>query len=275
MTPTIRLLVFDFDGTALGGHEPYDRFPPDFVSFLDGLKARGIRWITNTTWGVEKQWGLMQRSGVKSRPAFLCGGTGQFLARVQRGRPVHEAGYEREIVRRHRRFRRRHAGRTRKILSGLLARDLVSHMSCDFDGELFVSYRASPGCADRVMELLKPLLNADAYYLWHPGRKTGNTLMPAHINKGDVIRELQARLGLGPEHTIVAGDASNDLAMFDSSIARCAVCPSNAEAVLRARVRTMGGIIATRAYSWGVIEGVEKCLAGERSCKMSRLSVSA
>ncbi|MDD5708873.1 MAG: HAD hydrolase family protein, partial [Kiritimatiellae bacterium] len=167
--------------------------------------------------------------------------------------------------RRRRNFLRQHGSRTQAILARLLSRGLLSKLTCDFDGELLVSYRASPGCADRVMGLLKPLLNADTYYLWHPGRKAGNTLMPAHINKGDVIRELQSRLGLGPEHTVVAGDACNDLPMFDPSIARYAVCPANAEAVLRARVRAMGGIIATRAYSWGVIQGVEKCLAGERS----------
>lgn len=261
MQSPIKLLVIDFDGTALGGHEPYAQFPAEFARFLDGLKARGIQWATNTTWGVEGQWELIQRSGLKNRPAFLCGGTGQFLARVVRGRPVHDPSFERAVVRKHRRFRRHHGARVRSVLRQILDANLAARLSVDFDNENIVSYRAAPGCADRLMTLVTPLLQADAYYLWHPERRTANSLMPVHINKGGVIADIQARMGIGPENTIVAGDASNDLAMFDRAAAHYAICPANAEPIIKKRVRKLGGYIARRDYSWGVIEGVEHWLA--------------
>jgi hydroxymethylpyrimidine pyrophosphatase-like HAD family hydrolase len=47
-----KLLIFDFDGTALGGHKPYKQFPPEFAAFLDGLGSSGIQWATATTWGI-------------------------------------------------------------------------------------------------------------------------------------------------------------------------------------------------------------------------------
>lgn len=261
MRSPIKLLVIDFDGTALGGHEPYAQFPADFARFLDGLKARGVQWATNTTWGVEGQWELIQRSGLKSRPAFLCGGTGQFLARVVRGRPVHDQTFERAVVRKHRVFRRRHGARVRSVLGQILDANLAARLSVDFDNENIVSFHAAPGCAGRLMKRVAPLLRADAYYLWHPERQTTNTLMPVHINKGGVIAELHARMGIGPENTVVAGDASNDLAMFDRSVAHYAICPANAEPVIKKRVRQLGGYIARRDFSWGVIEGVEHWLA--------------
>jgi len=49
MRSQIKLFVFDLDGTALGGHVPYDQFPKPFADFLDDLARRGCRWATNTT----------------------------------------------------------------------------------------------------------------------------------------------------------------------------------------------------------------------------------
>ena len=82
LTSNIRLFVFDLDGTAFGGHVPYNRFPSEFVRFLDGLAKRGIRWATNTTWAVETQYDVIKASGVKSIPVFLSGASGRMAARM-------------------------------------------------------------------------------------------------------------------------------------------------------------------------------------------------
>jgi len=76
----LRLFIFDLDGTALGGYQPYVRIPDGFSAFLDDLDANGCRWAINTTWDPHGQWELVRQSAVKSRPLFYAGEFGRVLA---------------------------------------------------------------------------------------------------------------------------------------------------------------------------------------------------
>ena len=71
---------------------------------------------------------------------------------------------------------------------------------------------------------------------------------------------LRKRLGIGAENVIVAGDGTNDLHMFDPKIAKYMICPSNACDRVKNVVRSHGGVVAIKEYSWGVIEGVTRIL---------------
>ena len=96
--------MFDFDGTALGGQQPYDQFPKPFARFVDKLRSVGIGWATNTTWSPDAQLSVARRGGVKSDPTFLTGQTGRLLAAVEGGRLVPDTAHEQRIVRREKRF---------------------------------------------------------------------------------------------------------------------------------------------------------------------------
>ena len=119
----IKLLVFDFDGTALGGHTPYDQFPRPFAKFLDELHRSGIRWATNTTWPPDAQFNVIKRSGVKSKPAFLTGQTGRSMATVENNRLVTDVKHEKMVLSRDKRFKRKHWPAIRGILLSLLQKD--------------------------------------------------------------------------------------------------------------------------------------------------------
>ncbi len=257
-----RLLIFDFDGTALGGHLPYAQFPPEFVEFLDGLGPRGIHWATNTTWGPEGQFEVLQRSGLKSTPAFLTGGTGRLIARVENGVLVPDKEHEQFILEQDLTFRKRVWPRVRPIFMALLEKDLLARFSFDFfTPQSAIDFTAAPGCENAVWELIQPLIDSEDYYSFGPSRSAAGTLLPAHMNKGEPVKIVQERLGISPEETIAAGDGFNDLHMFDPALAGWMVCPANADPLVKEHIRRCGGIVAAREFSWGVIEGVEKILS--------------
>jgi hypothetical protein len=72
----ISLFVIDFDGTALGGYEPYGRFPDNLSHFLDEFTEAGGLWTTCTTWHPYMQEEIFRISSLKSRPARAIGRTG-------------------------------------------------------------------------------------------------------------------------------------------------------------------------------------------------------
>lgn len=267
-----RLLIFDFDGTALGGYEPYAQFPPVFVEFLNGLDARGIWWATNTTWAPEEQWKVMRKSGVLSIPALLSGHTGRKLARVDGGRLVHDVEHEQQIAAQDAAFRARIWPRVRQLFASFLREDLVSRLAFDyFEPQCMIDFTARPECEKRVWALVQPLLDSGDYYEFHLPRGSTGMLLPSGMNKGNIVTVMQRRLGVGPEETIVAGDAANDRHMFDKTLAHWMVCPANAEEAIVERVRLQGGLVSDQPFSWGVTEGVNRILSEfEQSTSMNR-----
>ncbi|MFC1461349.1 HAD family hydrolase [Verrucomicrobiota bacterium] len=258
----MKLFVFDFDGTALGGHDPYERFPKLFVRFIDGLAARGIRWATNSGRALEQQFDLLQGSGVRTRPALLIGSTGTRMGWVRAGRLVHDRKHERQTDELSRQFKKRMWPTVRTIFLKLLDKDLVDRISFDsFSPLCIIDFTCRESCEQEVWRLMQPLLDSGDYYEFDPNRIGPSAMLfPCHMNKGAALRTLQDRLRIGPEQTIVAGDETNDLHMFDPGVAKWMVCPANANPLVKQAVRKADGIVARKRYSWGVIEGVERIL---------------
>lgn len=264
---SIRLFVFDWDGTALGGHEPYDRFPAEFVRFLDGLAERGIVWATNTAWGVDAQYKVITASNVKSRPAFLAGSSGRSIAYVTKNKLKPDAHYERRIQLLDRRFLQRVVPDMQRIAAYLLRNGLADQLYFNPYGHHYMTVNfANKSKAQRGWQLMKPLLKSGAVYRMADAEQS-DTLLPAHMNKGAAVAYMQQRLGLKPEETLVAGDGWNDRHMFDVRVARWMVCPANAHAGIKALVRKHNGIISRKRYSWGIVEAAEKLLASSNTPK--------
>jgi len=258
----IKLLVFDMDGTALGGHKPYEMFPKAFAKYLDELSERSIRWATNTTWAPRETLNLARRSGVKSDPAFLTGQTSRLLATVKRGKFAYDEDHAKMILRQDKRFKKQNWPRVRKIFMKILSENLADRICYDFFHHNTIAFSCTKGNSRKVWELMAPLIDDGKFYSFSARRSGANgMLLPGHMNKGEIMKTLLKRMGIGPENVIVAGDASNDLHMFDPKYAQWMVCPANSQPVLKARVKEHGGVIARKKYSWGVIEGVKKILS--------------
>ena len=255
-----RLFIFDWDGTALGGHEPYDRFPIEFVRFLDGLAKRGIGWATNTTWAVETQYKTIKASGVKSLPVFLAGSSGRIAAHMTERGLIPDRLYERYIKSLDRMFDRRFGKTMRRIAAQLLRDGLVDQLEFNPYDHRYMSVRfVGQREARRGWRLINPLIKTGGMYRFS-GKGINDTVMPAFMNKGTVIEHMQKRLGLRAEETMVAGDGWNDRHMFEAGVAAWMVCPANAHPGIKALVRKNAGSVSRLKYSWGVIDAAEKLM---------------
>lgn len=255
----IKLFVFDFDGTALGGHIPYEEFPKPFARFLDKLTASGIHWATNTTWGVEKQFAVIVHSRVKTSLAFLTGSTGREIATIKNGHLLLDEKYRRKMLARDRRFKKKNLPQIRRALRRMLDGNLVERIAYNSYGHHCLAFTCKKKNIKKVEECIKSLAASGEFYRWGLSRGS-DTLIPKYMNKGEIIKVLQKRLGIKPENTIVAGDWTNDLHMFDPKHARWMVCPANADPRVKELVEKHGGVVAAKEFSWGVVEGVEKIL---------------
>ena len=260
----IKLLVFDFDGTALGGHVPYKQFPRHFARFLDQLGDKGIRWATNTTWSPRVQFPLIVHSGVKSEPALLTGGTGWFFATMENGRLKQDEEHAKRVARRKKRFNKKNWPQVRRIFTQLLKADLVEKICFSAWDQSMVSLSFRKKDSAKVWRFVSPLLESGEYYSFGAvGAGTSLTLMPKFMNKGEVMKEILKRLNLKPENVIAAGDGTNDLHMFEPRYAKWMVCPANAAPAVKEKIRRFGGIVSPKKYSWGVADGVRKILAAQ------------
>ncbi len=259
----IKLFVFDFDGTALGGYKPYAQLPAPFVHFLDGLQERGIRWATNTGWSLEPQAELLMRSGLRSRPAMLIGQSGMSIGWLRSGRLIRDRRHDKHVEKVCRAFKAKVWPRARSIFIKILKADLVEKISFDsaFSSSFcIIDFKCRAKREPEVWRLMRPLLDSGDYYIMNPQRKTDGILIPSHMNKGGILKQVRERLGVRAEETIIAGDETNDLHMFDPAVAKWMVCPANANPLIKAAVRRAGGIVARKKYSRGVIEGATRIL---------------
>ncbi|MDD3925756.1 MAG: HAD family hydrolase [bacterium] len=254
----IKLLVIDLDGTMLGGGNPYHRIKGVFVDFLDELGQQGILWATNTTWGLSEQLSLILNSTVRTMPSFISGSTGRVLARIEAEEIVPDTDYNAVICDKDRNFRERHWPVIRPVLHGLLEEDLVEELSFDSQNMLSLLFRISDNAM--ICKSLELLLSDGRFYRANSGKGRKVTLLPVYMNKGDVVRAMQDRLGIGPEHTIVAGDGENDMSMFRLEIARHMVCPSNACDRIKDAVASTAGVVGSTPYAEGIIDAVRRLL---------------
>jgi len=260
-TKNIKLFVFDMDGTALGGHTPYEQFPRHYVKLLDSLERSGIRWATNTTWGPKAQYLLSIFSKVKSEPACLVGGTGWEVATVKNGEFFRDEEHAKKMNNRKKRFEKKNWPQVRKVFQKLLNRDIIDRLSFSAWGQGMVSLSFASKNNAEVWKSVEPLIESGEYYSFNPNRK-GNviTLLPKFQNKGEAMKMLLKRFNLKPENIIVAGDGVNDLHMFEPKYAKFMICPVNASPLVKEKVKGFGGFISDKKYSWGVAEGVRKIL---------------
>jgi len=245
-----KLFVTDLDGTALGGgFEPYARFPDHFSAFLDRITKKGWEWAINTTWDPEGQWNLVLDSSVQSRPAFLIGEFGRQLIQIKDNKPIPIQPYCSEMENSLRKFTSEKMG---PMLSELL-REFPPKRLLNW-GHLF-DYRFFETEEPQKIEsflhryLMDPTFNVRLGNNSFSGR-------PAFLGKGRALKELIANHGYSPEYIVCAGDEEADLDMMQFS--KYSLCPANASEEVKSYVNASGGIVSSRLYASGIIEGFEK-----------------
>ena len=77
------------------------------------------------------------------------------------------------------------------------------------------------------------------------------------------MAHLGQSLGIGPEFRLAVGDNHNDMSMLQPAVAHGIACPSNAIPEVKNHVTRIGGFVAARPVTEGVIDALEHYLYTE------------
>lgn len=246
----------DLDGTALGGYEPYDRFPDRLSAFLDSASENGVAWATCTTWHPFSQEMIFRRSALKSRPSRLVGGTGMYLGLYAGGKLYLDAEWDMKAAKKKAEYAQKRAPKIRDYLS---KSPLVENVEEDFFDHIFtVKLKSRP--ADFGKEAAASELLAGYTNILFSSGKNACQILPHYMSKGRALKYIQSQLNIPAQSTMVAGDGANDLSMMDRSLARYQVAPDNADAQLKEAVLKNGGTVADLPYSDGVVKAAAEVL---------------
>lgn len=252
MTPDVRLLSTDFDGTI---HEDFADapVPAPLQARFAALQARGVLWVINTGRDLASLLESIGRAHMTVRPDYVVAVEREvFRFREHRYEPLEP--WHSNCIRDH------------AQLFGELAVEigaLMRHLSAKYDAT-FYSDTWSPLCViarnNAQMDAIQVELDAftgtdgtlvsvrnDVYVrLSHRG-----------YSKGTALREIARLSGISPAQTLVAGDHLNDIPMLDRSVAHTIVSPANAIPSIKAHVLNQGGYIAGKPCGHGILEALD------------------
>lgn len=249
-----KLFLFDLDGTALGGYEPYALFPQHFCEFLDRIHNEGWDWGINSAWDMPGQWDLAGKSPVKSRPSVLIVSFGRGIYDCRSGEPVAVEPYCREMEKRLEIYEQEILiPALQPVLDEGKHRDVIRRRH-----NYSVEY--GPEGIDTATYIHKSPA-------WQSMIKSGNfEVMPlpgavrvrsTFCTKAAPMHLLEPVFGYKPEHVVTAGDGTPDIHLVSSPYAKYAVTPANGDQMLKDYVSIHGGAIGKQDYAAGITEAFE------------------
>lgn len=251
---TKKLLLFDLDGTALGGYEPYALLPERFCSFLDELHEEGWGWGINSAWNMPGQWDLIQRSPVKSCPTTLIVSFGRGIYDCRSGEAIAVEPYCTEMENRLEIYERETLlPHLQKVLNENRHRDLVPNRhnySVEYDPD-----KIDPFTYIQESEAWQEMIASGCFEVMPLPNAV--RIRSTFCTKSSPMHLLQSVFGYRPEDVVVAGDGSPDIHMVSSPYAKYAVTPANGDEILKKYISTHCGSIGTLNYSDGIMDAIE------------------
>lgn len=256
MSPSIRLLSTDFDGTLFAEFED-PPIPRDLQDLLGSLQARGAKWIINTGRDMSSLMEALGRAGISVEP--------DYLVTVEREIHVRHDSQYLSLDEWNEPCRRLHGELFTRIRTDLPP--LVQWIQARYHATLYEdSY--SPLCLiarnngdmDGIHEHL------EQYARTVPRLSVVRNDVYARFshdayNKGAALAEITRRLGLERDAVFAAGDHLNDLAMLSRDCAEYLAAPANAVRAVQEAVRRQGGYLSPRSHGRGVADAIKYYLA--------------
>lgn len=259
MSMPIKLISTDFDGTL---HSDFEHPPvPHLLQDLIGLlQSQGAQWVINTGRDLPSLMEGLHRARLSVRP--------DYVVVVEREIYQHAGGDFISLLDWNDDCTQAHAE-----LFSVVRRDLprlIDWVQTRFEASIYED-AYSPFCliaqnnrdADQIHEYLSAyceevanltVVRNDIYARFsHVG-----------YNKGTALAEISRMLGIGKEHTVVAGDHLNDLPMLSQEYARWLVAPANAIDQVKTAVLKQNGYVSEYSWGHGVARGLEHVLEQHR-----------
>lgn len=256
MTPSLKLISTDFDGTLFAEFEN-PPIPHSLQRLLRELQQAGAKWVINTGREMSSLMEAMTRAGIAVEP--------DYLVLVEREIHLHHEARYVALEPWNSRCSQVHA----ELFAGIRADlpRLIEWIQARFHTRIYED-PYSPLClvagSTREMDSIHQYL--DDYSRTIPGLSVVRNDVYARFshqtyNKGTALAELTRRLGLQPDQVFAIGDHLNDLPMLSHQYAHHLAAPGNAVPEVQAWVRAQGGYLSPRHHGSGVADAIKYYLA--------------
>ena len=257
MTPPIKLISTDFDGTIFAEFEN-PPIPEVLQELVGRLQAQGTKWVINTGRDMSSLMEALGRARVSVQP--------DFLVLVEREIYAHRHSEYVGIAEWNDACHRAHE----EVFTQLrphVAR-LVEWVEARFKATLYTD-AYSPLCmiannngdADTIQAHLEAFCRTIPKLAFVRNDVYGR-FCHADFNKGTALGEITRRLGLQPSQVFAIGDWLNDLPMLDKRFAHFLAAPANAIEPVKNALNAAGGYISPLAHGNGVADSLTFHLRG-------------
>lgn len=249
---TVRLLSTDFDGTV---HEDVVRpgIPQALQRKIESLQRAGVTWVINTGRDLPNLRHSLEQPDIRVRPDYVVAVEREIYRCVGHGEYVPVEPWNCACTEDH--------ADLFTELGGPLDQ-LKDHLRATYEAH-FYEDTYSPICVvardnDQMDEIEGTVRTSLRPFPLSQVVRNSIYMRLAHhgYTKGTALAEIQRLLGVGAEHTVVAGDHLNDLPMMHPTFGRHLIAPSNSVPPIVEQVRAHGGFLATRPAGLGTLEGL-------------------
>jgi hydroxymethylpyrimidine pyrophosphatase-like HAD family hydrolase len=257
MTPSIRLISTDFDGTLFAEFEN-PPVPVDLQRLIGDLQAQGARWVINTGRDLSSLLESMARAHLQIRPDFLVV-VEREIYRHQGTRYVPLEPWNRSCEIDHRALFSKVQEDLPRLFEWVNGRFKASVYSDAYSP--FCLIAESNQDADAIEAFLEDycrtvpdlaIMRNDVYARF----------CHAAYSKGTALAEITGILGISSAEVLAAGDHLNDLPMLSCAFAARLVAPANAVEPVKTAVRGQGGFVSQLPHGFGVADGIRHFLQG-------------
>ena len=256
MTPPIKLISTDFDGTLFAEFE-CPPVPNSLVELIEGLQSRGAKWVINTGRDMSSLMEALARSRLPIQP--------DYLVLVEREIYFHDGARYVGLAEWNDACARDHADLFERLRPRMP--ELMAWVNSRFRATVYEDAH-SPFCliatsqteAEEIYVRLQEFARA-VPQLVVVRNDVYARFSHAAYDKGSALTEICRRLGIEAADVFAAGDHLNDLPMLRTNRARWLAAPANAVAPVQEAVRQQGGFVSHRRCGEGVAEGLRHWLA--------------
>lgn len=254
------ILSFDFDGTLV--HPESDPiFHPLLGQMIQQLRQQGAAWVINTGRSLPQTLQGLAQYGIFMEPDYIIAMECDIYRPGLFSKWTDFGPWNKQARKAHERFVKDHQASLTAIRRMVETQTKAQFLEGEF-GELGIV-----ACHDEEMDMICAFIDVHASQFPDIGyNRNGIYLRFAHsgYSKGTALSELARMLDLKAAQCFAAGDNLNDLSMLNPRHARMIATPGNGLPVVKAHVEKVGGFIATKYASEGMIEALGHFFGGQR-----------